>query len=102
MFAIIVLVSISNLWLLLPTAVMAVLFYGLRYVYVNTARSVKRIEAMSMSDTQSTAPAHAHRMRLSFRLPPPHSAQSDLLARQRNTAGHDHDSRLQSRTHPGR
>lgn len=47
MFAIIILVSISNLWLLLPTLVMSVMFYGLRYVYVNTARSVKRIEALS-------------------------------------------------------
>lgn len=47
MFAIIILVSISNLWLLLPTVVMSVLFYFMRYVYVNTARSVKRIEAMS-------------------------------------------------------
>lgn len=48
MFAIIILVSVSNLWLLLPTLVMSVLFYGLRFVYVNTARSVKRIEALSM------------------------------------------------------
>lgn len=47
MFAIIILVSITNVWLLLPTIVMSVLFYGLRQVYVNTARSVKRVEAMS-------------------------------------------------------
>lgn len=50
MFAIIILVSISNVWLLLPTIVMSVLFYGLRHVYVNTARSVKRVEAMSESE----------------------------------------------------
>lgn len=45
--AIISLVAIVNYWLLLPTAVMGVLFYGLRHIYTNTARSIKRVEALS-------------------------------------------------------
>lgn len=47
LIAIIVLVSTVNLWLLLPTFVMSLLFYGLRHIYVNTARAIKRVEALS-------------------------------------------------------
>lgn len=41
-----ILVSITNYWLLLPTAIMTVVFYGLRHIYVNTARCIKRIESL--------------------------------------------------------
>lgn len=44
--AIMILVSITNYWLLLPTAIMTVIFYGLRHIYVNTARCIKRIESL--------------------------------------------------------
>lgn len=47
LIAIIILVSMVNLWLLVPTFVMSLLFYGLRHVYVNTARCIKRVEALS-------------------------------------------------------
>lgn len=47
--AIISLVAIVNYWLLLPTAVMGVLFYILRHIYTNTARSIKRVESLSKS-----------------------------------------------------
>lgn len=46
--AIIVLVAVVNYWLLFPTLVMAIIFYFLRHVYTNTARSIKRVEASSM------------------------------------------------------
>lgn len=45
--AVFVLVSIANAWLLLPTLAMAAVTYGLRHVYISTARSVKRVESMS-------------------------------------------------------
>lgn len=44
--AVMVLVSITNYWLLLPTSMISIVFYGLRHVYVNTARSIKRVESM--------------------------------------------------------
>uniref|UniRef100_A0A1B0DIE5 Uncharacterized protein n=1 Tax=Phlebotomus papatasi TaxID=29031 RepID=A0A1B0DIE5_PHLPP len=47
LIAIITLVAIVNYWLLLPTFIMSLLFYLLRFVYVNTARSIKRVEALS-------------------------------------------------------
>lgn len=51
--AIVTLVTIVNYWLLIPTFVMSLIFYGLRYVYVNTARSVKRLEALTRSPVYS-------------------------------------------------
>lgn len=45
--AIMCIVAIINYWLLVPTAIMTILFYLIRSVYVNTGRSVKRIEALS-------------------------------------------------------
>lgn len=41
--------SIVNYWLIIPTAVMAVVFYLLRYTFLTTARNVKRAEAISES-----------------------------------------------------
>ncbi|XP_055536617.1 probable multidrug resistance-associated protein lethal(2)03659 isoform X2 [Wyeomyia smithii] len=55
--AIISLVAIVNYWLLLPTAIMGVMFYGLRHVYTNTARSIKRVEALTRSPIFSHANA---------------------------------------------
>lgn len=41
-----ILVSIANYWLLIPTLVMSVIFFGLRHIYVRTARCLKRLESM--------------------------------------------------------
>lgn len=46
-FATMVIVAIANYWLLIPTFVMTILFYILRYVYISTARSIKRVESLS-------------------------------------------------------
>lgn len=54
LIAVFVLVSIANTWLLVPTLVMSVVCFGLRHVYINTARCVKRVEALSKY-------THAHR-----------------------------------------
>lgn len=42
-----IIVAIVNAWLLVPTAVMGLLFYCIRNVYVSSGRSLKRIEALS-------------------------------------------------------
>lgn len=46
--AIVVINAIVDPWLLLPAAVMTILFYFMRVVYVNTGRCFKRIEAKSL------------------------------------------------------
>ncbi|KAL9693210.1 hypothetical protein quinque_012495 [Culex quinquefasciatus] len=46
---IIVIVSLANYWLLVPTAVMGVVFYVLRFLFLETARNVKRVEAITRS-----------------------------------------------------
>lgn len=46
--AIMIIVAIVNYWLLIPTAVMSILFYLIRNIYVSSGRSLKRIEALSM------------------------------------------------------
>uniref|UniRef100_A0A1I8JUL1 Uncharacterized protein n=1 Tax=Anopheles funestus TaxID=62324 RepID=A0A1I8JUL1_ANOFN len=55
--AIIVLVAVVNYWLLFPTLVMAIIFYFLRHIYTNTARSIKRVEASTRSPIFSHANA---------------------------------------------
>ncbi|KAJ6637207.1 putative multidrug resistance-associated protein lethal [Pseudolycoriella hygida] len=57
LFAIIILVLLVNYWLLLPTFIMSILFYALRHVYVNTARCIKRVEALTRSPIFSHANA---------------------------------------------
>lgn len=47
--AVLVMVVVVNYWLLVPVVVVALIFYMLRTIYVNTARSVKRIESMGKS-----------------------------------------------------
>lgn len=45
---IVTIVAIINPWLLIPTLFMCIIFICLRYVFLTTARNVKRIEAISM------------------------------------------------------
>lgn len=47
---IIVIVALANYWLLIPTAIMGVVFYLLRGVFLRAARNVKRVEAISECD----------------------------------------------------
>ena len=47
MLSITVLVAISNVWLLIPTAFVGIVFYYLRAFYLATSRSVKRLEGTS-------------------------------------------------------
>lgn len=42
-----ILVSVTNYWLLVPTFLMSLLFYKLRQIYVKTGRCVKRVESLS-------------------------------------------------------
>lgn len=44
---IIVIVGMVNPWMLIPTAVVAVIFYCLRIFYLATSRNVKRLEGIS-------------------------------------------------------
>jgi ATP-binding cassette, subfamily C (CFTR/MRP), member 4 len=49
-----VLVSIVNLYFIIPTVVMGFLLYGFRHVYVSASRNIKRVESISRS------PIYAH------------------------------------------
>ncbi|XP_018302134.1 probable multidrug resistance-associated protein lethal(2)03659 [Mycetomoellerius zeteki] len=49
LLGIIVVVAISNVWLLIPTALVGVVFYYLRLFYLATSRSVKRLEGITRS-----------------------------------------------------
>ncbi|EGI58008.1 Putative multidrug resistance-associated protein lethal(2)03659 [Acromyrmex echinatior] len=49
MLSITVLVAISNVWLLIPTAFVGIVFYYLRTFYLATSRSVKRLEGTTRS-----------------------------------------------------
>lgn len=44
---IVVMVSVVNPWLLLPTALIGVVFYFMRIFYLATSRNVKRLEGVS-------------------------------------------------------
>lgn len=46
MIAVMIVVGIVNYWLLLPTAILAVMMFFLRKVYICTGRSVKRVESL--------------------------------------------------------
>ncbi|XP_053594500.1 probable multidrug resistance-associated protein lethal(2)03659 [Microplitis demolitor] len=46
---IIVVVSVSNVWLLLPTFIICTIFYVLRVIYISTSRSIKRLEGITRS-----------------------------------------------------
>ena len=49
LLGIIVVVAIVNVWLLLPTLLIAIIFYFLRIIYLSTSRSVKRLEGITRS-----------------------------------------------------
>ncbi|CAB3379679.1 Hypothetical predicted protein [Cloeon dipterum] len=49
LLGIIVVVAIVNVWLLLPTLVIGIIFYFLRVIYLSTSRSVKRLEGVTRS-----------------------------------------------------
>ncbi|KFB46271.1 hypothetical protein ZHAS_00014256 [Anopheles sinensis] len=49
LFGIIAIVALANYWLLVPTAIMGCVFYLLRFVFLRTARNVKRVEAITRS-----------------------------------------------------
>lgn len=44
---IVVVISVVNLWNLLATALLSIIFYFLRSFYLQTSRDVKRLEAVS-------------------------------------------------------
>lgn len=47
LLGIIVVVGIANYWLMIPTLIIAVIFYYIRVFYLATSRSVKRLEGVS-------------------------------------------------------
>ncbi|CAG4948811.1 unnamed protein product [Parnassius apollo] len=55
--SILVVVCLVNWWLLLPTAVVAVLLHLLRNLFLNTSRELKRIEAIARSQSLNHAAA---------------------------------------------
>lgn len=49
LLGIIIVVAIANVWLLIPTVVVGIIFYYLRIFYLATSRSVKRLEGVTRS-----------------------------------------------------
>jgi ATP-binding cassette, subfamily C (CFTR/MRP), member 4 len=49
-----VLVSIVNVMFIIPTALMGIIMYGFRHVYVSASRNIKRVESIARS------PIYAH------------------------------------------
>jgi ATP-binding cassette subfamily C (CFTR/MRP) protein 4 len=47
LLAVVIVVSVLNVWLLIPTVLMFIIFYALRQYYLSTSRSLKRLEAIS-------------------------------------------------------
>lgn len=47
LLGIIIVVAIANVWLLIPTVIIGIIFYYLRVIYLSTSRSVKRLEGVS-------------------------------------------------------
>lgn len=47
LLGIIIVVAIANVWLLIPTVIVGIIFYYLRVFYLATSRSVKRLEGIS-------------------------------------------------------
>jgi len=55
-----VVVIVVNYWLLFPTLAISVVFYALRCVYLQTSRSVKRLEGVTRSPVFSHLAASVH------------------------------------------
>nr|XP_012230327.1 PREDICTED: probable multidrug resistance-associated protein lethal(2)03659 isoform X1 [Linepithema humile]XP_012230329.1 PREDICTED: probable multidrug resistance-associated protein lethal(2)03659 isoform X1 [Linepithema humile]XP_012230330.1 PREDICTED: probable multidrug resistance-associated protein lethal(2)03659 isoform X1 [Linepithema humile] len=49
LLGIIIVVAIANVWLLIPTVIIGIIFYYLRVIYLATSRSVKRLEGITRS-----------------------------------------------------
>ncbi|XP_046392414.1 ATP-binding cassette sub-family C member 4-like isoform X2 [Ischnura elegans] len=49
LLGIIIMVSIMNFWLVLPTLIIGIIFYYLRNIYLSTSRSVKRLDGVARS-----------------------------------------------------
>lgn len=47
LFGIVMVIAFINPWFLLPTFILAIIFYRLRIFYLKTSRNVKRLEAIS-------------------------------------------------------
>lgn len=54
LLAIMVLVSIVNIYFIIPTLVLGILLYLFRYIYISASRNLKRVESISRS------PIYAH------------------------------------------
>jgi len=52
MSGVLIIVAIANYWLLAPAAIIVVILACLRYLYINTSRSVKRLEGICKSRQQ--------------------------------------------------
>ncbi|CAB3386319.1 Hypothetical predicted protein [Cloeon dipterum] len=60
MIGIIAVIAVVNVWLLIPTAVISVIFYFIRVIYLKTSRSVKRLEGVTRSPVFSHVNASIH------------------------------------------
>ncbi len=49
-----IIVILTNYWLTIAIVAITILFYILRHIYINTARSIKRVESLS------TSPIYSH------------------------------------------
>lgn len=47
--AVMVLVSIVNIYFVIPTLVLAVVLYGFRHIYISASRNIKRVESILRS-----------------------------------------------------
>lgn len=48
LLGIVVVVAISNPWLIIPTVIICLIFWYIRFIYLRTSRSVKRLEGVCM------------------------------------------------------